>query len=59
MKLVDDRKIFYGIYTGHIWYISDKIPKKESYIVIHANCIAAASVKLNSIISEYDPRIYL
>lgn len=52
-------KIFYGVLKGNLWYVTDKMPEKVSYIVIHANNQHEAQTKLFKIVDEYNPRIYL
>lgn len=52
-------KIFYGLHKGGLWYVTDTMPGKESYIVIHALSFHEAQTKLFEIIQNYNPRIYL
>lgn len=52
-------KIFYGVLKGNLWHVTDKMPEKVSYIVIHANNQHEAQTKLFKIVDEYNPRIYL
>jgi hypothetical protein len=51
--------IFYGLHKNGLWYITDKMPEKESYIVIHAETRKDAECKLFEIVVEHNPRIYL
>lgn len=51
--------IFYGVYRKNSWQITNKLIGKESYLVIHAKTEQDARVKLNRIVAEYNPRIYL
>jgi len=52
-------KVFYGLIKGTLWYVSETMPEKASYIVIHAETIQDAEIKLFAITNEHNPRIYL
>jgi hypothetical protein len=50
---------FYGCLKNNLWYITDKMPEKESYIVIHAKTRHDAECQLFEMVVEHNPRIYL
>lgn len=50
---------FYGLHKNGLWYITSKVPEKESYIIIEAESRLEAECKLFEIIGLYNPRIYL
>lgn len=44
-------KIFFGLNRNGLWYVTDKMPEKESYFTIHATSMKDAEAQLFDMIA--------